>query len=131
MQHLRTNVFIAAWALLLLGTALVLGLPGPNGLTLGAPSGLVGVCLLLWALGMKEEPEGMSPVEIARWTPEAEAMPPGAGGSVMYRVDTTLDSPVRTSILCGACGHLDWVDGPRPGAYACLGCGRGLWEEEE
>ena len=28
----------------------------------------------------------------------------------MYRVDY-LDEPIRTSILCGSCGHVEWVEG--------------------
>jgi len=62
----------------------------------------VGSLMLVWAISMKEEPRGMSEHDISEWAPEAETMNPGAGGSVMYRVDTTLDDPVRTSILCGA-----------------------------
>ncbi len=131
MEHLRTNLFIASWALILLATGVVIGLPGPNGLLLGAPAGLIGCAMLIGAIGMREDPKPMSDIDIARWSPDEEKLAPGAGGSVMYRVDTTLDSPVRTSILCGACGHLEWLDGARPAAYGCLACGLELWEEEE
>lgn len=131
MKHLRTNALIASWTLILLAVGVSVGLPGPAGLTIAAPSGIIGCAMLIWAIGMRDEPKPMSDLEISRWTPDAEVLPPGAGGSVMFRVDTTLDSPVRTSILCGPCGHVEWIDGKRPPDYACIGCGRELWEEEE
>ena len=131
VNHLRTNLFIAAWALILFAVAITAGLPGPSGLTIAAPSGLIGCGMLIWAIGMREEPKPMSDTEISRWAPDAEVLSPGAGGSVMFRVDTTLDSPIRTSILCGACGHLEWMDGKRPSSYSCVACGPWLWDEEE
>ena len=124
-------MFIASWTLILLAAGVSVGLPGAGGLVLAAPAGIVGGAMLVWAISMTEEPKGLSEKEISRWSPEAEALPPGAGGSVMYRVDTTLDDPVRTSILCGSCGHLEWNEGRKPIAYACVGCGQELWEEEE
>ena len=131
VNHLRTNLFIAAWALILFAVAITAGLPGPGGLTIAAPAGLFGCGMLIWAIGMRDEPKPMSDTEIARWAPDSEVMSPGAGGSIMYRVDTTLDSPIRTSILCGACGHVEWIDGKRPRNYSCVACGRWLWEQEE
>ena len=131
MQHLRNNLFIASWTLILLAAGISVGLPGAGGLAIAAPAGIVGSLMLVWAISMKEEPKGMSQHDISEWAPEAEAMNPGAGGSVMYRVDTTLDDPIRTSILCGACGNLEWIDGKKPGEYVCPGCGKELWEEEE
>lgn len=131
VNHLRTNLFIAAWALILFAVAITVGLPGPGGLTIAAPSGIIGCLMLIWAIGMREEPKPMSDTEIARWAPDAEVLSPGAGGSVMYRVDTTLDTPIRTSILCGSCGHLEWLDGKKPSSYSCVACGRWLWDQEE
>ncbi|HJM68260.1 MAG TPA: hypothetical protein QF716_05235 [Candidatus Thalassarchaeaceae archaeon] len=131
MQHLRNNLFIASWALILLAAGISVGLPGPSGLAIAAPAGIVGSLMLVWAISMKEAPKGMSERDISAWAPEADALPPGAGGSVMFRVDTTLDDPIRTSILCGSCGHLEWNDGQKPPSYACVGCGQELWEEEE
>ena len=131
MQHLRNNLFIASWTLILLAAGISVGLPGAGGLAIAAPAGIVGSLMLVWAISMKEEPKGMSAKDIANWSPEAETLDPGAGGSVMYRVDTTLDDPIRTSILCGSCGNLEWREGPKPAEYACPGCGQELWEEEE
>lgn len=131
MQHLRNNLFIASWTLILLAAGISVGLPGPSGLAIAAPAGIVGSLMLVWAISMKDEPRGMSERDISQWAPEAETLNPGAGGSVMYRVDTTLDDPIRTSILCGACGNLEWIDGGKPAEYTCPGCGKELWEEEE
>ena len=48
-----------------------------------------------------------------------------------YRVDVTLDEPIRTSILCGVCGHVEVLDGSRPSAFTCPSCSTSLWDEEE
>ena len=29
-------------------------------------------------------------------------------GRPMFRIDTTLDDPIRTSILCGRCAEITW-----------------------
>ena len=131
MQHLRNNLFIASWTLILLAAGISVGLPGASGLAIAAPAGIAGSLMLVWAISMKEEPRGMSAKNISKWTPEEDTLAPGAGGAVMYRVDTTLDAPIRTSILCGSCGQLEWVKGQKPSTYACPGCGQELWEEEE
>ena len=131
MQHLRNNLFIASWTLILLAAGISVGLPGASGLAIAAPAGIVGSLMLVWAISMKEEPKGMSERDLSEWSPDAEILAPGAGGSVLYRVATTLDVPIRTSILCGACGNLEWIDGKKPAEYVCPGCGQELWEEEE
>ncbi len=131
MQHMRTNLFIGAWICIFLAIALVFGMPGVAGITIAVPIAIAGSVMLIFAFLTPAEEVGMSPVEIARWAPDAEKMPRGVGDSVMYRVDTTLDSPVRSSILCGGCGHLEWVDGRRPERWDCPGCGLTLWEEDE
>jgi hypothetical protein len=131
VQHLRTNLFIATWTLIVLAAGSSVGLPGASGLAIAAPLGIAGSLMLIWAISMRGEPKGMSDKDISKWTPEADPLPPGAGGSVMFRVDTTLDEPIRTSVLCGSCGHLEWNDGRKPLTFTCPGCGLELWEEEE
>ena len=84
--------------------------------------------LLFFALGMPSE-AAVDPEELAAWAPDAVKMPDA--GRVMYRVDTSLDAPIRTSILCGRCGHLEWVDGRKPAEYDCVGCSTMLWVAEE
>jgi transposase len=49
----------------------------------------------------------------------------------MYRVDVTLDEPVRSSVLCGPCGHVELVAGGKPSSYSCPSCKMLLWDEEE
>jgi hypothetical protein len=71
----------------------------------------------------------VDPDELAAWAPEAVKMPDA--GRAMYRVDTSLDPPIKTSILCGRCGHLEWVDGRKPAFYNCLKCKTELWVAEE
>ena len=52
-------------------------------------------------------------------------------GRFMYRVDVTMDEPIKSTILCGPCGHLETIDGTRPAEYTCPACGRQLWADEE
>jgi hypothetical protein len=52
-------------------------------------------------------------------------------GRVMYRVDTTLIEPIRTSILCGKCANIYWIDGTKPKTFDCPNCLITLWHEEE
>ena len=42
--------------------------------------------------------------------------------------------PIRTSVLCGSCGELTWLDGKRPSRFTCAECDTELWnhpDEEE
>ena len=55
---------------------------------------------------------GLSPEAIAEWKPSMEKLPDA--GRFMYRVDVTMDEPVKSTILCGPCGNLETVDGSRP-----------------
>jgi transposase len=49
----------------------------------------------------------------------------------MFRIDTTLDEPIRTSILCGRCANIEWVEGKKPKNFTCPSCGTELWVSEE
>ena len=73
----------------------------------------------------------MSKKDIRNWSPDVGELPKGAEGSIMYRIDTTLDEPVRTSVLCGKCGELTWSDGKRPQIFTCPGCDTLLWDNPE
>ena len=46
MQHLRTNLFIASWTLILLAAGISAGLPGAGGLAIAAPAGIAGLSLI-------------------------------------------------------------------------------------
>ena len=120
---------IAAWSCLLLGAGIVFGTAGDTfAIAIGAPLSIAGAMMLLFGLGM---PEGASvdPDELAAWAPDAVKMPDA--GRAMYRVDTSLDPPIKTSILCGRCGHLEWIQGTKPRAYDCIECNTTLWVAEE
>lgn len=106
------------------GAFLSVGGLGPMGFTVG----LFGVVFFLVGMTLGRE-AALTPAQVAAWSPEEAHMPDA--GRFMYRVDVTLDEPVRSSILCGPCGHLEVVDGHRPAMYACPSCGRQLWDEEE
>ena len=125
----KVNTVLAAWACIVLGSGIILTSgASPFALTVAAPLAIAGVVLLFVGLGMAVE-ENVDPDKVAAWEPEAGKMPDA--GRVMYRVDTTLEDPVRTSILCGRCGRLDWVEGPKPKSHACSECDTLLWESEE
>ena len=72
---------------------------------------------------------GLSPEAVSNWKPDQGMLP--EAGRFMFRVDVTLDEPIRTSILCGPCGSVEVRDGPRPASYVCPKCDLQLWDEEE
>ena len=128
-SYLRTNTVISAWSCMILGAGLILGVPGDVfALTIGAPLAFAGSILLLIGLRMQDE-NSINPEDIATWAPDAIPMPDA--GRPMYRVDTSLDPPIRTSILCGPCGHLEWIEGKKPQSWKCPECNISLWVEED
>ena len=109
---------IAAWAAYFSVQGIVFGTAGNAfAIAVGAPLSIAGAALLLFGLGMPDE-SSVDPDELAAWAPDAVKMPDA--GRAMYRVDTSLDPPIKTSILCGRCGHLEWVDGRKPPSYECV-----------
>ncbi len=128
-SNMRVNTVIAAWACMVMGAGIIFGAPAdPFALAFGAPLAIAGAILLVLGVGMNTEARA-DPEEVAAWSPDAVKMPDA--GRVMYRVDTSLDAPIKTSILCGRCGHIEWVDGRKPAVYDCVECGTGLWVAEE
>ena len=91
----------------------------------------VGVCgILLFIIGMSLKSDiGMSEEAIHDWKPNSGMLPDA--GRVMYRVDVTLDEPIRSTIVCGPCGNVVVQDGPRPPSFTCPKCSVILWELEE
>ena len=125
----KVNTVLAAWACLILGGGIALTSSASDfALATAAPLALAGAVMLLFGLSMDDESEA-DPDSVADWEPDSSKMPDA--GRVMFRVDTTLDSPIRTSILCGRCGKVDWVEGRKPKAHACSECDTLLWESEE
>ena len=77
----------------------------------------------------KSEEKILSQKEIQEWNPDLSKLP--EAGKIMYRVDVTLDKPTITSILCGSCGKLSKVNGPKPISFECRNCNVVLWSNEE
>ncbi len=125
----RANLFIASWLCLFTASGVVFA--NPSYIAVGAPIGLAGAVMFLLAYSRVEEPRPMSEKDIQEWEPDAGELPQGAEGSIMYRIDTTLDEPIRTSVLCGKCGQVSWVDGARPQTFICGGCDTMLWDKPE
>ena len=128
-KNIRNNLFIASWLCILLSSGIIFA--DPAYIAIGAPIGLAGAVMFLLAFVRVEEPKPMSEKDIRDWIPEVGELPDGAEGSVMYRIDTTLDDPIRTSVLCGKCGELTWADGKRPLTFICPNCQTLLWEKTE
>ena len=128
-DHRRINVVISAWLCIAIGSAVILySSSSPFALALAAPISIAGVVLLVVGLGMKDEGTADHEV-IENWEPEPDILP-DAGGP-MYRIDTTLVEPIRTSILCGRCGNVHWLEGGRPHFFECPDCEVELWRDEE
>ena len=125
----RMNLIISAWVCLVIGTGIILySENSPLLLAFATPIAIAGIILLVIGLQLPNE-EDVDPAEIAAWEPDATMLP--EAGRVMYRIDTTLNEPIRTSILCGQCGNLEWVEGGKPKFFDCIFCDVKLWEEEE
>ena len=97
----RVNLAISGWICIVIGSGVILG-SGASGLSfaIAAPISISGIVLLMAAIGMTND-DGLSIEEIHAWSPEGDFLP-DAGGP-MYRVDTTLIPPIKTTILCGRC----------------------------
>ena len=125
----KVNTVLAAWACLILGGGIALTSDASEfTLATAVPLVIAGAVLLMIGLGMEDE-GSLDPDSVADWEPDSTKMPDA--GRVMFRVDTTLDPPIRTSILCGRCGKVDWADGRKPKSHTCSECDTLLWESEE
>ena len=112
VSNRKLNLVIAAWVCILLGAGIVFGTAANTfAIAVGAPLSIAGAALLMFGLGLPDE-SSVNPEELAAWAPDAVKMPDA--GRAMYRIDTSLDPPIKTSILCGRCGHLEWVNVRKP-----------------
>jgi len=124
MKNRRENFLISGIVLIISGAIFTLAV----NIVMGAIAGLSGI--LCFLIGMSTPTDmRMSPEAVAAWQPSMERLPDA--GRFMYRVDVTLDEPKRSTILCGPCGNLETVDGPKPEEYICPECNRLLWSNEE
>ena len=124
VQNGKENILVAGLICLVTGAFLSVG----GIYSMGATIGVGGLVLFVLGMSMKSQ-RTMSPEEIENWLPAAEQLPDA--GRVMYRIDTTLDEPIRSSIVCGPCGSVAVIDGHKPSEYTCSACGTRLWQEEE
>tara|TARA_X000001036_G_C20324292_1_gene661778 strand:+ start:200 stop:577 length:378 start_codon:yes stop_codon:yes gene_type:complete len=124
MKNRRENFLISGIVLILLGAMISLAV----NISMGAVTGLSGI--ICFVIGMSTPSQmGLSPEAVAAWTPSMERLPDA--GRFMYRVDVTMDEPIHSTILCGPCGSLERVEGPRPDEYTCPVCNLQLWINEE
>ena len=128
-RHVKINIIISGWVCIILGSVLLFS-SGESSLVLSfaGPISVLGLILLILGLMYKDE-VSINPQEILSWEPDKTEMPDS--GRVMYRVDTTLIEPIRTSILCGKCGNIYWNEGVKPKSFDCPDCLITLWHEEE
>ena len=128
-RHVKINIIISGWVCIILGSVLLFS-SGESSLVLSfaAPISVLGLILLILGLMYKDE-ASIDPKDILSWEPDKTEMPDS--GRVMYRVDTTLIEPIRTSILCGKCGNIYWNEGIKPKSFDCPDCLITLWHEEE
>ena len=124
MKNRRENFLISGIVLIIFGALFSLGV----NIVMGAVVGLSGIVCFIVGMSVPSD-MGMSPEAIENWKPSMEKL--HDAGRFMYRVDVTMDEPIKSTILCGPCGHLETVDGARPVEYTCPACGRQLWADEE
>ena len=120
----RENFLITGFVCIFFGASMSVANLGPMAVTVG----LFGVVFFLTGMSLGRQ-SGLSPEAVSNWKPEQGVL--SEAGLFMFRVDVTLDEPIRTSILCGPCGSVQVQDGPRPATYTCPKCDLQLWQEEE
>lgn len=128
VSNRRLNIVISAWICIALGSSIILYDNSAFSMSISVPLSIGGIILLIIGLSMVDDDEGKMRAHDS-WTPDASLM--SDAGRPMFRIDTTLDEPIRTSILCGRCANIDWVEGKKPSQFTCPSCGIELWHSEE
>ena len=128
VSNRRLNVVISAWICIALGAGLILYDNSMFAMSISAPLSIGGIILLILGLSMDYE-DGKTEFAHESWMPSASFMPDA--GRAMFRIDTTLEEPIRTSILCGRCANIELVEGKKPSQFTCPSCDTELWESEE
>ena len=127
VSNRQLNTIISAWLCIAIGSGLTLSGGSTFSIGLSAPLSIGGVILLVVGIAMGNDAEE-SPLN-EEWEPSATEL--RDAGRPMFRVDTTLDEPIRTSILCGRCAEITWKEGRKPKTFTCPSCGVDLWKSEE
>ena len=134
MQYLRTNFIFSGWICLILGTGIVFcDLDGVLSV-IGTTMSLAGLALIL--LGISSKQQAMTPNQISTWKPSKDDLDDPLASNfenkkIKFRIDTTLDEPIKTSILCGNCSEITIVENSKPKSFKCPKCKLELWDEEE
>ena len=127
VSNRQLNTIISAWLCIAIGSGLILSDGSTFSIGLSAPLSIGGVILLIVGIAMGNDAE-KSPLH-EEWEPSAMEL--RDAGRPMFRIDTTLDKPIRTSILCGRCAEITWIEGRKPKTFTCPFCGVDLWKSEE
>jgi len=127
VSNRQLNTIISAWLCIAIGSGLTLSDGSTFSIALSAPLSIGGVILLMVGIAMGNDAE-KSPLH-GEWEPSAIGL--RDAGRPMFRIDTTLDEPIRTSILCGRCAEITWIEGRKPRTFTCPSCGVDLWKSEE
>ena len=134
MQYMRKNLIISGWICLILGTGAVFSdLDGMLSI-IGTTISMAGLGLIILGIGSKEQ--GMTSEQISSWKPSQEDLDESSDLNfedkrIKFRIDTTLDDPIKTSILCGNCSKLTIINNSKPKSFKCPKCKFELWDEEE
>mgnify|MGYP004255396039 CR=1 FL=1 len=127
-QFSLQNIFISSFFCILVGTILFINSQSILWSSASVTIFIAGIILMIIGLILKISIT-MDTKKIDNWVPDSNYLPDA--GRAMYRIDTTLTSPTKTSILCGKCKHIEWVEGKKPTSYTCTNCGILLWENNE
>ena len=127
VSNRQLNTIISAWLCIAIGSGITLSDGSTFSIGLSAPLSIGGVVLLMVGIAMGNDVE-KSPLH-KEWEPTAVEL--RDAGRPMFRVDTTLEDPIRTSILCGRCAEITWKEGRKPKTFTCPSCGVDLWKSEE
>ena len=127
VSNRQLNTIISAWLCIAIGSGLTLSDGSTFSIGLSAPLSIGGVILLMVGIAMGNDAEKSHLNE--EWEPSAIEL--RDAGRPMFRIDTTLDEPIRTSILCGRCAEITWIEDRKPKTFTCPSCGVDLWKSEE
>ena len=134
MQYLRKNFILSGWICFVLGTGVFFS--GMNGapIVIGTTISLAGLILIF--IGISSKDQGLTPNQIEAWMPSRNDLdepniPNFENKKIKFRIDTTLDEPIKTSILCGNCSELTIIENIKPNFFKCPNCKIELWNEEE
>lgn len=134
MQYLRKNLILSGWVCFIIGTGIFFSGLNEILVIIAVTVSLSGILLILVGIGSKEQ--GLAREDISNWKPSKSDLADEEDiifekKRIKYRIDTTLDDPIKTSVLCGNCSELTIISNFRPDYFKCPKCNLELWNEEE